>query len=204
LTCEEELEIIQKVLAGDKDAFEPLVTENQKNVYNLALRMTGSEEDALDISQDVFIKAYGSLGSFRGDSRFSVWLYRMTYNTCVDRSRSSRRRPTVSLAVTDEDGELTDMEISDLRFSPETELERAELRRAIDRAVASLSEEHRQVFLMRESSDMSYERIAEVLSVSEGTVKSRLARARKQLAKILSAEGTFSFSKRHTDEKEVP
>ena len=204
LTRQEEQAITQKVLDGDISAFETLVIENQKNVYNLALRMTGNEDDALDISQDVFFKAYQSLDSFRGESRFSVWLYRMTYNMCLDLSRKKKRKPVSPLTIMGEDGELTDIEVADLRFSPENESEKRELYFSLRRAIDSLTPEHRQVFIMREDSDMSYERIAEVLQISEGTVKSRLSRARRQIAKYLSEDGTFSLSARQTFSKEVP
>lgn len=204
MTRQEEQELAQKVLDGDSSAFEALVIENQKNVFNLALRMTGNEEDAMDISQDVFLKAYQSLDSFRGESRFSVWLYRMTYNMCIDLSRKKQRKPVTPLTLTGDDGELTDMEVADLRFSPEIVSERRELYIAIRRAVDSLTPEHRQVFLMREDTDMSYERIAEVLQVSEGTVKSRLSRARRQIAKLLTADGTFAEFNRQTLRKEEP
>jgi len=204
LTRQEEQVLTQKVLDGDVSAFEALVIENQKNVYNLALRMTGNEDDALDISQDVFFKAYQSLESFRGESRFSVWLYRMTYNMCLDLSRKKKRKPVSPLTIMDNDGEFMDIEVADLRFSPESASEKRELYLSIRRAIDSLTPEHRQVFLMREDSDMSYERIAEVLQISEGTVKSRLSRARRQVAKILTEDGTFSSSARQTFRKEVP
>ena len=89
---DEEKSIIARVLAGDTEAFEALVLENQKQVYNLALRMTGSEEDANDIAQEAFIRAFRSLASFRGDSKFSVWLYRLTSNICLDFLRSGGKR----------------------------------------------------------------------------------------------------------------
>ena len=93
MTREEELEIIVKVRSGDADAFEALVLEHQNKVYSLALRMVGNEEDARDMAQEAFIRAFNSLGSFRGESKFSVWLYRLTSNICIDflRGRAKRR-----------------------------------------------------------------------------------------------------------------
>ena len=134
MTREEEHALIGRVLNGDRAAFEPLVLENQKNVYNLALRMTGSEEDALDVSQEVFIKAYSSLASFRGESRLGFWLYRLTYNMCIDLSRKKKRENTSSITYLDDAGEESDLEIPDLRHLPEDEAERAELRRAVSAA----------------------------------------------------------------------
>ncbi|MCL2392880.1 MAG: sigma-70 family RNA polymerase sigma factor, partial [Oscillospiraceae bacterium] len=96
MNIEEERSLIQRVIDGDRNAYEELVIANQKNVYNLALKMTKSEEDALDISQEVFFKAYRHLGRFRGDSMFSVWLYRLTYNLCIDFLRKQPKNKIVS------------------------------------------------------------------------------------------------------------
>ena len=95
MTREEELEIILKVRSGDTEAFEALVLEHQNKVYSLALRMVGSEEDARDMAQEAFIRAFNSLGSFRGESKFSVWLYRLTSNICIDFLRGRAKRRTV-------------------------------------------------------------------------------------------------------------
>jgi RNA polymerase sigma-70 factor (ECF subfamily) len=97
--------IVRKVLQGDVNAFEKLVTEYEKAVYAIALRMTGNAEDAQDMTQEAFIKAYNSLSSFRGESKFSVWLYRIVNNVCLDFLRSRSRKPTVSLSVEDDEGE---------------------------------------------------------------------------------------------------
>ena len=94
---DEERRIITQVCAGDANAFEALVVAYQKQVYNLALRTVGNEEDAADMTQEVFLRAYRALGTFRGESKFSVWLYRLTTNVCIDFLRSRRRHPTVSL-----------------------------------------------------------------------------------------------------------
>ena len=179
---DEEKQIIEQVLAGNTEAFEQLVLKNQAQVYNLALRMVGSEQDALDISQEAFIRAFRSLESFRGDSKFSVWLYRLTSNICLDFLRARRRKKTVSISyfVSDED-DAADLEIPDERFSPQTELERAELRAALNRALQRLPDEQREVLLLREISGLSYDEIAAALSLEAGTVKSRIFRARRKL-----------------------
>jgi RNA polymerase sigma factor (sigma-70 family) len=202
LTREEEYALVRRAAAGEQPAFERLLLDNQKNVYTLAFRMTGNEQDALDVSQDVFLKAYQSLDSFRGDSRFSVWLYRMTYNLCIDFARRQKRRPLSPLIITDRDGEVSDLEVSDLRFEPAAAYDKKEQYLALRRAVDALTPEHRQVFLLRESGDLSYGDIAAALNLSEGTVKSRLSRARRQVAKHLTAEGTFPPPARQTFRKE--
>ena len=186
MTREREQELIAAVLAGDADSFEPLVIEHQKKIYNLALRMTGDPDDAFDVTQDAFVRAYSSLKDFRGESAFGSWLYRLASNLCLDFLRSKKRHAVLSLS--DEDGEL---EISDLRFSPESELERAELRDAVSRGLERLPAAARQIIVMRDVSGLSYAEIAEILGLELGTVKSRIARAREKLIGILSEDETF-------------
>lgn len=197
MTREEEMRIVRKVLAGDVNAFEQLVIENQKSVYNLALKIMKNESDALDVSQDVFLKAYTNLENFRGDSRFSVWLYRLAYNACIDASRKSKTGMNVSLTVQDEDSESAELDLADTKPLPEEETERRETQREVQAAIQELPEEQRRIIVMREFSDMAYEDIASTLGISVGTVKSRLSRARKNLAKILIQNGTISPPKRH-------
>jgi len=198
MTAEEELKIIEKVLSGNKNAFEELVLLNQKNVYNLALKMTKNEDDALDISQEAFLKAYRVLDSFRGESRFSVWMYRMTYNLCIDFLRKKPKGQVVSLSsYQDDSGDTRDIEIPDVRELPEDNIFRKELRKEIAESINELGEKQREILVMREITGMSYTEIAETLNVSEGTVKSRLARARMTLANILMKKGTFPETFRH-------
>jgi len=203
LTSEEELEVIQKVLGGDRNAFEEIVLANQKNVYNLALKMTKNEEDALDISQEAFLKAYRQLEGFRGESKFSVWLYRLTYNLCVDFLRKKPRAGVISLTYQDEGDESHDLEIPDVRNLPEDSLIRRETRESIAESINALSPRYREILVMREITGMSYGDISETLNISEGTVKSRLARARLSLANILVENGTISERYRHKERKEV-
>ena len=191
MTREQEATIIKQVLEGDVNAFEGLVKEYEKNVYNLALRMTGDPEDAADMAQDAFIKAYNSLGSFRGDSKFSVWLYRIVSNLCLDFLRSRKRRPTVSLSVENDEGEDMEFEIADESQSPETLLEQKLTREAVRCGLDSLPPEQRQILLLREIQGLSYEEIAQVLELETGTVKSRIFRARKRLSVFLLREGNI-------------
>ena len=202
MTHEEEQRLISLACAGDQDAFARLMTANQDSVYRLALRMTGNEQDAQDVTQEVFLKVYTELAGFRGGSRLSVWIYRVTSNLCIDLQRKKKRRPAVSLLQENADGELEEMEFPDLRYAPETESERRELREAVARAMDRLSPEHREILQLREFEDGSYEQIARALHLSVGTVKSRLARAREKVAAILIADGTFSPQVRQTAGKE--
>ena len=207
MTVDEELIIIRKVLDGDRNAFEDLVMANQKNVYNLALKMTGNEDDALDISQDAFFKAYRQLNGFRGDSRFSVWMYRLTYNLCIDFLRKKPRVTTIPLTYQDDSGDVHDIELPDMRDLPEDRVLRRETQKTIADSINELGQSHSEILVMREITGMSYGEIAETLSLSEGTVKSRLARARRSLVNILAEKGTFPESFRHiertNDRKEI-
>ena len=133
MTREEELAIVQGVRAGDANAFETLVTAYEKTVYNLALRMVGNPQDAEDMTQEAFLKAYNSLDSFRGDSKFSVWLYRIVSNVCLDHLRKKNRRSTVSLSVEDDEGEEIQLDIPDTALSPEAMLEQKLTREAVRR-----------------------------------------------------------------------
>ena len=190
MTREEERTLIARVLDGDTDAFEPLVLEHQTNVYRLAFRMLGNDADAADASQDAFIKAYTSLSSFRGESRFSVWLYRLTNNICIDMLR--RRRETIPIESDNGEGEATELPLPDERWSPEVLAERVEDVRAVRSAMAVLSPEYREILTLREIGGLSYEELADALHLEVGTVRSRLNRARKKLADELMRTGNFS------------
>lgn len=191
MTREQESAVVRAVLDGDVNAFEMLVREYEKNVYNLALRMVGNSEDAADMSQEAFIKAYNSLNSFRGDSKFSVWLYRIVSNVCLDFIRSRKRKQTVSLSVEDDNGEDVELDIADDTQSPERLMDKQLTRDAVRRGLASLPPGQRQILLLREIQGLSYDEIAEVLNVEAGTVKSRIFRARKKLSAFLLEDGNL-------------
>lgn len=188
MTRDEELRVIREVLEGHTDRFSALVLAHQKGIYNLCLRMLGNEQDALDASQEAFFRAYRSLATFRGESRFSVWLYRLASNECVD---MLRRRPAAQpVSLTGEDGEP--LSVPDTRPSPQAELERRELRGAILRALDSLPPEFREAVVLRDINGLTYDEIAAVTGLEAGTVKSRIFRARKKLAATLMRDGNFS------------
>ncbi|MEG0035404.1 MAG: sigma-70 family RNA polymerase sigma factor [Oscillospiraceae bacterium] len=203
MTREEESELVLQAQSSDSDSFEKLVLYNQTKVYNLALRMVGNPDDAFDMSQEAFIKAYNSLGSFRGDSRFSVWLYRLTTNVCLDFLRSEGRKTHNSLTFMGDDEDSKELEIPDDRFSPETLIEKKELRERLSHGLMRLPKDYRAILLLREIDGLSYDEIAAALSLEEGTVKSRIFRARKKLCSILSDDGNFSTKVSSKKTKEV-
>lgn len=187
MISDEERSLVRRAKDGDMAAFEEIVRANEATVYRLALRQLGSREDAEDAAQEVFLKAYTSIRSFRGESKLSVWLYRITCNVCTDALR--RRKETASLTVETEEGS-GELELPDERFDPAALAERADLRAQIGAALARLPADARQVLLLRELGGSSYEEIAQTLSLDLGTVKSRIFRARKKLCALLG--GNFS------------
>ncbi|MBM6680763.1 RNA polymerase sigma factor [Pseudoflavonifractor capillosus] len=188
-----EQELVSRARAGDTAAFEQLMLDSQDRVYTLCLRMTGDREDALDLAQETFFNAWRGLGSFQGNSSFSTWVYRLASNACIDFLRKRKRRQQGESPHSLDDEEAPLPEPADPRGSPEEELERRELRRAVERGLQALPDHHRQVLVMRELSGMSYQEIGAVLDLDLGTVKSRIARARLALKKFLVQEGNFSL-----------
>ena len=181
--------LIRRAAAKDESAFEQLMLLHQKPVYNICYRMAGNADDALDLSQEVFLKLWRTLEQYQFDAAFSTWLFRLTSNVCIDFLRAARRHLVVPISGLDADGEEYTLDAPDPAKLPEEELlareEREELRAAMD----LLAPEQRLILSLRVENDLSYTDIAAVLGVREGTVKSRLARARDQLRKKLSQSG---------------
>lgn len=190
MTREEESKVISAVLHGNADAFDDLVTAYQKPVYHIALNMTGSEEDAFDLSQETFLKAYRSLNTFRNESSFGTWVCRMASNLCIDFLRKQKRRgKIVSLDEPDVCGRPA--EVPDLRYAPEAAYEKKELSRLIRENLQKLPDEQKLILVLRDVEGLSYQEIADQLRLELGTVKSRIARARAHLANLLTASGNF-------------
>ena len=192
---------VERARQGDESAFEALVNLYGKKVYNTACRICKNEADAEDVAQEVFLKVYRALPNFKGESSFSTFLYRVTVNACLDFVRRSGRAAAESLVRQDADGEEYEYLPADAEQTPERQSERAELRETLRRSILRLSDEHRAVILLRDVNGLSYEEIAEVLSCSVGTVKSRINRAREKLREILKKEGTFPDTMRSKDQK---
>lgn len=177
--------LIRRAQRGDADAFEQLLLEHQKNVYNLCYRMAGNPDDAMDLSQETFLRAWRCLDQYQFASAFSTWLYRLCSNICIDFLRRRRRQQTVPLTFEDADGEEQTYAVPDAQPLPEEQVELELTRETLAAAMAQLLPEHRAVLQLRVVNEMSYEQIADVLDIQIGTVKSRLSRARNQLKKIL-------------------
>lgn len=189
-----EKQLIERSRSGDVEAFEALVEGYQKRVFNIAYKMIGNYEDASDLAQEVFIRVFKSIGNFKEQSTFSTWIYRITTNVCLDELRRRKNKKVVSL---DEDIHLDDSEIkrqveSDAPM-PEEIAERKELRELVNNAISQLSVEHRTVIVLRDLQGFSYEDIAGMLKCPEGTVKSRINRARLALREILEKNRELLF-----------
>ena len=204
MTDLKERELIRKAKQGDMLAFEELILKHEKIVYNLALRMMNHSEDAQDISQEVFLKAYRSLQNFDERSAFSTWLYRITHNTCIDEMRKRKGKQSYSLEeeLESADGSMQ-RQVADAGDTPEESLMRKEQKSEILQALDTLSEEHKAAIILRDVKGMAYEEIAEILELSLGTVKSRISRARNQLkTEILKMREQNEKSSRHKEGKE--
>lgn len=191
--------VIEQVLAGDNDAFGILVERYQTKIYNLALRMCGNEDDAFDLAQESFLRAWRNLGSFQFESAFSTWLFRLCSNICLDFLRAKKRRAAVSLTMTDDEGEENQLEVPDPGKTPEEAVFAAEDRELLTRALNELPADQREILTLRAIDDLSYSEIARILNLQEGTVKSRLSRARTALRKKL-----LQIGNKTTTESSVP
>ena len=178
---------IQAAKGGDQAAFSHLVEAYQKRVYALTVRMCPTPELAEEAAQETFLAAWQGLPFFRGDSAFSTWLYRLASNACVDLLRKEGRHQGPSL-----DDEAVSAEVPDTRPTPEAAAEQKELRAQIEAGLRTLSPEHREVLILREIQQLSYDEIADALSLDLGTVKSRISRGRRQLRNFLMEQGNFS------------
>ena len=184
-------ELVEKARQGDMDAFEQLVLDNQNKVYALALRMVNDREEAADLAQEAFVKAWQGMKSFQGESSFATWIYRLTANLCIDWLRRQKRREGVEPAVSLDDESSGWAEPADRDSDPQLVLEKSERGRALARGLDRLPEWQRQALVLRELSGLSYQEIGQALDIDLGTVKSRIARARLSLRKILMEDGNF-------------
>jgi RNA polymerase sigma-70 factor (ECF subfamily) len=172
----DELQLIDRCLAGDTAAFGELVCKYQDRLFNTMVHVCGSVEEARDVVQDAFVQAFVKLDTFQRASAFYTWLYRIAFNAAVSRRR--KKRPTISVEAV---REASGLEPPDTGEGPESRLERQERVALVQAGLAELSDEHREVLVLKEIDGYRYEEIAEMLDLPIGTVRSRLFRARMQL-----------------------
>lgn len=183
-----------KAAEGDTAAFERLVRKYEKYVCTTVFSVVRNYDDSFDVAQEVFLKLYHNIGSFKGESSFSSWLYRIAKNTALDFLRKEKHnRSNVSLSTENSDGEEAEMEIPDTSelSNPEKCAELNETKDIIYQSLDEISEQHREIIVLRDINGYSYEEIAEILGLEYGTVKSRLFRARETLRKKLLEKNYF-------------
>lgn len=186
----EDRDLVAKAQSGDSDAFNALLLRHQDTIFNAVLRLVGEHHRALDVAQEVFLRAFRALPAFKGDSAFSTWLYRIALNLCST-ERAKRRRPlearmmSLDAPTADGEGRRTDLEPADRGSEPGDDAMRSEIHARVHDAIDALDEEFRSVVVLRDLCDMSYEEMAEVLDCPIGTIRSRLHRARLKLEESL-------------------
>ena len=191
MTDQNEARLVKRAKQGDMHAFEELIIQHEKIVYNVALRMMNHSEDAKDISQEVFLKLWRTLAQYQFDAAFSTWLYRLTQNVCIDFLRKQKRQQHVSLTFSDDKDEGKELSVPDPEPLPEERVIFNEKQEAIRAAMNALPVDFREILELRVVQQLPYEQIAQIMDLPVGTVKSRLARARLQLKKRLDAGNFF-------------
>ena len=182
--CQDEIITMQRCRRGSPEAFESLVNRYMKDAYFIALGFVGNREDAMDLSQEAFVRAYRNMKHIKPGRRFFPWFYQILKNLCISHLRKRRYRRASSL-----DGEdCPEVAATTDCFSPEVVAERNETKDKVWQAISKLDPKHREVIILRHFQNMSYDQIAEALFCNKGTVTSRLYYARKRLQELLGTE----------------
>jgi len=178
--------LVRLAQQGRMEAFEQLVGRHRDKIYARAFSMLRNEDEAVDLSQEAWVKAWQRLNQFQGDSSFVTWITRIVINLCLDQLRRQKRQRTESIEHLDEDMGGVERQMPVITPNPTERLERAELRQRIDRGLAQLSHEHRTVLILHEFDQMEYKEIAKTMGCSIGTVMSRLFYARRRMASLMA------------------
>ncbi len=179
-------QLVKAAQQGKLEAFEELVARHRDKIYARAFSMLRNEEEAVDLSQEAWVKAWQRLNQFQGDSSFVTWMTRIVINLCLDQLRKQKRQRSESIEQMDEEQGGVERQMPAINPNPTERLEREELRQQIDRALAQLSEEHRAVLVLHEFEELEYKEIAKIVGCSIGTVMSRLFYARRRMASLMS------------------
>lgn len=186
---EDDVSLIRRFRAGQEEAFDGLVRKHQQRVFNVAFQIVRNYEDANEMAQDTFVKVYQHLADFRGESAFTTWVYQIVTNLSRNRIRYNQRRHkddsiSIDASRDDEDG-FPQIQLADPAHTPDKATAVNEETLLIETAMGKISEAHREVLVLRVTQGLSYEEITGILECSLGTVKSRIARAREELQKVL-------------------
>ena len=181
-----EVSLIKQSKAGNIESFEQLITKHQKRAFNIAYRMLGNPEDANDVTQEALVKAYKGIKNFKGKSSFSTWLYTIVNNACIDFIRKNRKANIVYL---DQEYETEEgaykIQLSNNENTPEQLFEKKAVQKLVHRSIGELDYNYRKIIVLRDIEHFSYREIAQILGCPEGTVKSRISRARNNLKAII-------------------
>ncbi len=178
--------LVKAAQKGDMPAFEELVARHRDKIYARAYSMMRNEEEAVDLSQEAWVKSWQRLVQFQGDSSFATWMTRIVINLCLDQIRKNKRQRAESIEQLDEELGGVERQMPVVETNPTEGLERGELRTRIDEALGKLSHEHRTVLVLHEFEDLEYKEIAKRMKCSIGTVMSRLFYARRKMAALLA------------------
>lgn len=176
----EERKLIERCRENDRDAFETLILSYEKKIYNLCFYMVKNKEDAFDLTQEAAIKIYKSISKFKGESKFSTWVYRITYNTCLDFIKRKKDELPYDDMIINE---------SNINYKMDNVIESKETKMLIRKCIMQLSNDYRTVIILRDISGLSYKEISDILQIEVGTVKSRINRARQALKNELIKNG---------------
>jgi len=182
----EDSKLVRAAQKGDMEAFEELVARHRDKIYARAVSMMRNEEEAIDLSQEAWVKGWQRLHQFQGEASFGTWMTRIVINLCLDQLRKQKRQRTDSIEAMDEESGGVERHMPVVTINPTAGLERNELRQRINKALGQLSHEHRTVLVLHEFEEMEYKQIAETMGCSIGTVMSRLFYARRKLAALLT------------------
>jgi len=187
---EEDAKLVESCLKGDEKAYRTLVEKYQRRIYTIAFGILRNQEDAMDVTQDAFVKVHRNLARFQGTSSFYTWLYRIVVNLCIDRKRRAKKAINVdyddSISHQEQPHQTGPTLASVSIAGPAKELARKELREKMQLALDKLSPDHRQILVLREVEGLPYEEIAEILEIAKGTVMSRLFHARTKFKQAIS------------------
>ena len=178
--------LVRHAQKGNVLAFEELVARHRDKIYARAFSMVRNEDDAIDLSQEAWVKGWQRLKQFQGDSSFVTWMTRIVINLCLDYLRKQKRHRTESIEEMEEESGGVERQMPVVNVNPTEGLERGELRQRIDRALGQLSHEHRTVLILHEFEDLEYKEIAKRMQCSIGTVMARLFYARRKMASLLA------------------
>jgi RNA polymerase sigma-70 factor, ECF subfamily len=179
--------LVRLAQRGDMLAFEELVARHRDKIYARAFSMVRNEDDAIDLSQEAWVKAWQRLKQFQGESSFVTWMTRIVINLCLDHLRKTKRHRAESIELMEEESGGVERQMPVVQINPTEGLERGEIRQRIDKALGQLSYEHRTVLILHEFEQLEYKEIAKRMQCSIGTVMSRLFYARRRMANLLAS-----------------